>query len=65
MKKIMYRSYFAFFIALAVVLGVGIYLIRLWTNGEEWVMLRANQSVFSEGVLDTGVLTDRNGVVLA
>lgn len=65
MKKIMYRSYFAFIIAIAVVLGVGVYLVRLWTDGDDWVMLRANQSVFSEGVLDTGVLTDRNGVVLS
>ncbi|NLW66142.1 MAG: penicillin-binding protein [Clostridiales bacterium] len=65
MKKIMYRSYFAFLIAIAVVLGVGVYLVRLWTQGDEWVMLRANQSVFSEGILNTGVLTDRNGIVLA
>lgn len=65
MKKIKYRSYFAYLIALGVVFGVSVFLVRLFTDGSNWVMLRANQSVFYEGVLDTGTLTDRNGVVLA
>ncbi|NLH02241.1 MAG: penicillin-binding protein, partial [Clostridiales bacterium] len=65
MKKIRNRSYFAMLIAAALVLGLCIYAVRLYTEGKDWVMLRANQSVFNEGILDTGVLYDRNGVVLA
>ncbi len=65
MKKIKNRAYFALLIALGLVFGLGIFTVRLFADGHDWVMLRANQSVFSEGVLDTGVLTDRNGVVLA
>lgn len=65
MKKIMYRSYFTFIIVIAVVLGVLAFLIRMFTYGDDWVMLRANQSVFHDGVLNTGTLTDRSGVVLA
>lgn len=65
MKKIMYRSYLTFIIVAAIFLGVSVYLVRLFTFGDNWVMFRANQSVFNEGVLNTGTLTDRNGVLLA
>ena len=65
MKKIKNRAYFAVLIALGLVLGLCIFTVRLFSDGKDWVMMRANQSVFNEGVLDTGTVTDRNGVVLA
>ncbi|MEG1404741.1 MAG: penicillin-binding protein, partial [Oscillospiraceae bacterium] len=65
MKKITRRSYFAMIIALALVAGLIVYVARLWKDGRDWAMLRANESVFSQGILDTGTLTDRNGTVLA
>ena len=65
MRKIKTRAAFALIIAAALVLGLGIYAARLYNNGGEWAMLRANQSVFHDGVLDTGEVLDRNGVVLA
>ncbi|MDR0951894.1 MAG: penicillin-binding protein [Oscillospiraceae bacterium] len=65
MKKIKNRAYFALLIALALVAGTIVYIIRLWNDGGDWVMLRANRSVFSNGVLDVGEVTDRNGVILA
>ena len=65
MKKIKNRAFFAMLIALGLVFGLCIFSIRLFADGKDWVMLRANQSVFNEGVLDTGAVTDRNGVVLA
>lgn len=65
MKKIKKRAYFALIIAFALLAGMGIYMLRLWKDGGDWVMLRANQSVFSDGALDRGTVTDRNGVVLA
>ena len=65
MKKIRNRSLFTLIITAAVVLGLLVYIILLWANGENWVMLRANQRIFSQGVLNTGTLTDRNGTVLA
>lgn len=61
----MYRSYFAFIIAIAIAAGMAIFLTKYFVYGNEWAMLRANQSVFSEGVLDVGTITDRNGIVLA
>lgn len=65
MKKIKNRAYFAMLIALGLVLGIAIFTVRLFTDGKDWVMLRANQSVFNEGVMNTGTVTDRNGVILA
>ncbi len=65
MKKIKNRAYFAMLIALGLVFGIAIFAFRLFADGKDWVMLRANQSVFNEGVMDTGTVTDRNGVLLA
>ena len=65
MKKIKNRAFFAMLIAMGLVFGISIFAVRLFLEGKDWVMLRANQSVFNEGVLDTGTVTDRNGVVLA
>jgi len=52
-------------IAAGLVFGFVIFAIRYYADGKKWVMLQADQSVFNQGVLDKGVLTDRNGVVLA
>ncbi len=65
MKKIKNRAFFAMIIALGLVFGLCIFAFRLFTDGKDWVMLRANQSVFNQGVLDTGTVTDRDDVALA
>ncbi|MFB0921778.1 MAG: penicillin-binding transpeptidase domain-containing protein, partial [Oscillospiraceae bacterium] len=65
MKKIKNRAYFSILIALGLVLGLCFFTIRLYADGKGWAMLRANSSVYDEGVLDTGTIVDRNGVVLA
>ncbi len=65
MNKIKKRAYFSLVIAVCIAAGVGIFLYRLWTQGRDWAMLRSNSTAFSEGVLDKGVVTDRNGIVLA
>ncbi len=65
MKKIKNRAFFAVIIAITVVVGLCVYAVRLWSSGKDWALFRANQSVYTNGVLDTGTLTDRNGVVLA
>lgn len=65
MRKIRNRSVFALIIAGAMVLGMLFFIVRLWNNGGDWVMLPANRDLFYEGVFDKGTVTDRNGVVLA
>lgn len=65
MKKIQRRSFFAIIIALMLSAALCVYLVQLFTDGEDWAMLRADKSVYSDGVLNTGTLMDRNDVVLA
>jgi len=42
-----------------------VFVIQLAEGGKSWAMFSANSSVFHRGVLNTGTLEDRNGVLLA
>ena len=65
MKRVKHRASVAMLLALAIVAGLGFFLFRLWSDGADWALYRANQSVYSGGMLRTGTLTDREGVILA
>ena len=65
MKKIRNRSVFSLLIAAVLVAGLTFLTAKLAKNGRDWAMFRADQSVFNEGVLSTGTVTDRGGIVLA
>ena len=65
MKKVKTRAVFSLLIALALVLGLGVYVFRFARDGEAWASFTANRSVYQDGQLARGTLTDRNGVVLA
>lgn len=58
MKKVSVRAYSALLIALAVIVGLCIYVSRFISDGEDWALY------FNAGRAKT-TLTDRNGVVLA
>ena len=53
MKKVKRRAGAALLLAGLLVVGLVVYLIRLADDGQDWVMFRANNSVYSGGVLDT------------
>lgn len=65
MKRVKRRATAALLLAAALLVGLGIFLVRLYQNGADWALYAANRSVYKDGVLDTGTLTDREGVVLA
>ena len=65
MKKIKNRSFFALLFVAVIVAGIALFTFRLAKNGRDWAMFRADKSVFNQGVLATGTVTDRSGVVLA
>lgn len=65
MKKITRRANAALLVAAMLIVGLAVYLIRLADDGQDWVMFRANGTVYSGGVLNVGTLTDRRGVTLA
>lgn len=65
MKKVTRRATSALLIAALLIVGLGIFVVRLSRDGYAWAVFRADQSVYSNGVLNTGTVTDRNGVLLA
>ena len=65
MKKVKNRAASALLVAFAVIVGMVVFLIRLADDGAAWAMFRANPSVYDGGILNTGTLTDRNGLLLA
>lgn len=60
MKKINRRAFSVLIIALAVIFGLGVYVLRYVDHGQDWALYfsRANSG-------STGELTDRNGQMLA
>ena len=65
MKRVTHRSYAALLLAIALLLGTGIYVWRFATRGRDWVNFRANENVYQAGSLAVGTVTDRNGMILA
>ena len=65
MKKVTTRSFAALLLVGLIVLGMGIYLIRLVRDGGKWASFYANDSVYTNGALDRGTVTDRDGLLLA
>ncbi|MGE4353254.1 MAG: penicillin-binding transpeptidase domain-containing protein [Oscillospiraceae bacterium] len=64
MKKIKNRAFAALLLAILVVGGLGVYVVRLYNDGGEWITFRANQTIYQSGELKTGTIYDRNGVAL-
>ena len=65
MKKVTTRSFAALLLAGLVVLGMAIYIFRLVRDGGKWASFYANDSVYTDGAIDRGTVTDRDGVLLA
>lgn len=60
MRKVTFRASFSIIIAFAIVIGLGIYIVRYFNHGEEWALY------FDDSTSGcTYQLTDRNGVALA
>ena len=65
MKKVTTRSFAALLLAALVLLGFAIYVVRLARDGGEWAAFSANESVYRNGALDRGTVTDRDDTLLA
>ena len=65
MKKVTGRSMAVLLLVAIMVAGMGVYLFRLARDGGDWASFYANDSVYTQGVLNRGAVLDRNGAVLA
>ena len=65
MKKLTRRAFSALIVAAAVLLGLTVYVVRFARHSGEWVSYSANQSIFKNGMLIAGTVTDRIGLELA
>jgi peptidoglycan glycosyltransferase len=65
MRKVKSRSLSIYILVAVAILGMGIYVGRYIVFGSQWASQPFNQTVFQRGILNIGVVTDRNGVILA
>lgn len=65
MKKVTTRAFAALLLAGLVLLGLAVYLTRLVRDGGQWASFYANDSVYTNGAIDRGTVTDRDGLQLA
>ena len=65
MKRVRQRANAAMLFAAFIVVGMCLFLIR-WSDGaRDWALFRGNLGLYTDGILSRGVVTDRNGLVLA
>lgn len=65
MKKVTTRSFAALLLAGLIVIGMAVYIFRLVRDGGQWASFYANESVYTDGAIDRGTVTDRNDLLLA
>lgn len=65
MKKIKRRATAVLVLVALLFAGLAVFVVRLWQDGRDWAMFRGNAEIYTNGVLNAGIITDRNGVVLA
>ena len=65
MNKVKTRAFAVLLLVFIAILGMGFYFIRLLIFGGQWASAPFNRTVFTNAMLAVGVVTDRNGVILA
>ena len=65
MKRIMHRGAAVLALALALLIGLTFFVVKLAVSGEKWASSRINRGVYSGNTVAIGTVTDRNGEVLS
>jgi len=63
-KKVANRSIAALILAGILLLGLALFVAEFLVKGDDWVTFSGSPHVYSGGNLNSGVITDRDGVVL-
>ena len=64
MKKVSNRSVAALILSAVLVLGLAAFLVEYLVQGDDWAVFPGNPHTYSGGNLNSGVITDRSGMVL-
>lgn len=64
MKKMERRALLCLILAGALIIGLGVFVVRLAIDGDQWATFYANTHVYTDGKLAVGAVYDRNGVLL-
>ncbi|MBR6700287.1 MAG: penicillin-binding protein [Firmicutes bacterium] len=65
MKSITKRTIVSLILAGILILGTGIFVFNFFTKGSEWASYPANSHLYTNGILNSGTLLDKDGAVLA
>ena len=65
MTKIKRRAAAALLLVVMMLIGLGAYILNYLNDGTMWAAFSANKSVYNNGVLAGGTITDRDGEILA
>ena len=63
MNKVKHRAVAALLVAAMIVAGIGVYVARYLEHGAQWATFAVGG--YTSGVVSTGIIKDRNGVILA
>lgn len=64
MKKIGMRSVVVLIVAAFLTVGLGIYCVKFWASGGDWIAFPVNKHIYTNASLSRGTVTDIDGVVL-
>ena len=64
MKQVKQRTFLILFLVLMLAFGTIWFCVKYVTQGSQWASFSANDHAFTDGLLSSGQVLDRNGVVL-
>lgn len=64
MNKLARRAWFALALAGILTVGLLVIVVRYFTQAKDWVTFQSSPHVYQNGVMDSGRVTDRQGVLL-
>ena len=64
MKQVKFRSVLLLLLIVLLGLGLALFCLRYTFRGEAWASFSANGQAYTDGVVRTGQVLDRNGTVL-
>lgn len=64
MKKVSKRAVAVLFLSFLLLIGSAAFVVRYFLHGADWAVFPGNPHTYSNGILNSGILTDRSGTVV-